>query len=369
MRRILETLVVFVAIAAGLTAARAEAITVTDILGRQVTLEKPASRIVLGQGRHLLALALIHPDPVPLIAGWKEDLKLDPATFAVWKERFPAVEAIPVVGGAGDMSFSVEKAISLEPDLVVLGSIVSAMADPSAADHITSRFEEAGIEVVFVDFFVKPMQNSLPSLQILGKLVGREDEAAAFSEFYTRKMRHIAERITPDLERPDVFMQVHASGADCCNSPGQGVFHDFIEAAGGHNLGSEVISGIAGRVSLEYLISADPDFYVATGGAHMAASKGLVLGTGIGEAAAAESLARLIAAPGLADLTAVSEGRAYGVWHLFNDSPSHILMIEALARWFHPDLFADVDPQATLDELNERFLAVPLNGTYWIGLE
>ncbi len=369
MKRILETLIVIFAITLGLAGARAEPITVTDVLGRQVTLEKPASRIVLGQGRHLLALGLIHPDPVSLIAGWKDDLRLDPATYETWKERFPAIEGITSVGAAGDMSFSIEKAISLQPDLVVFGSIVSTMGDASAVNHLTSRFEDAGIKVVFVDFFVKPMQNSLPSLEILGRLTGAEEKAAAFAEFYTRKMDRIASRITPELKRPDIFMQVHASGADCCNSPGQGVFHDFIEAAGGHNLGADVISGIAGKVSLEYLISTDPDFYVATGGAHMAARKGLVLGTGIDASAAAASLASLVASPGLADLTAVSEKRAYGVWHLFNDSPSHILMIEALARWFHPDLFGDVDPQATLAELNERFLAVPLSGTYWIGLE
>lgn len=369
MTRLFRIMVLLLAMMAGLPVARAEPITVTDILGRTVTLEKPAERVILAQGRHLLGLGLIHPDPASLVVGWKEDLKLDPATFGAWKEKFPAIENIASVGGPSDMSFSVEKAISLKPDLVVIGSILGSLADSSAVNHIVSQFEGAGIQVVFVDFFVKPTENALKSIQILGKLIGREEKTSEFTEFYTQRMQRIADRITPGLKRPTVFMQVHASGADCCNSPGRGVFHDFIEAAGGHNLGAEVISGVAGKVSLEYLISKDPDIYVATGGAHMAAKKGLVLGAGIDRQTAAQSLANLVASPGLADLTAVSKKHVYGFWHLFNDSPVHILMIEAMARWYHPDLFADIDPQATLDELNERFLAVPMRGTYWVELE
>lgn len=367
MKRMPAMLTLMVATVIGMCAAMAEPITVTDLLGRQVTLEKPAKRIVLSQGRHLQALALLHPDPVSLIAGWKEDYTLDSASYAVWKEKFPQVAQIPSVGAATDLSFSVEKAIGLEPDLVVFGLFTSEATSAPMLQGITSSFEKAGIPVVFVDFFVKPMQNTLPSVDILGKLIGREEQAAAFTAFYSGKLKRIAERIGPETERPKVFMQVHAAPGDCCNSPGRGIFDDFIVAAGGHNIGADVIPGIAGRISVEHLITVDPDIYVATGGAHMAARNGLVLGTGVDADSARESLGRLVGSRPISDLSAVANGRVYGVWHLFNDSPTHILLIEAMARWFHPELFADVDPDATLREMNGRFLALPLEGTYWIG--
>lgn len=366
MKRMLETMMMLVAMALGVSAAMAEPITVTDLLGRQVTLEKPAKRIVLSQGRHLQALALLHPDPVSLIAGWKEDYKLDSASYAAWTHKYPAIEQIPSVGAATDLSFSVEKAISLEPDLVVFSLFTRAATSAGMLQGITSSFEKAGIPVVFVDFFVKPMQNTLPSMDILGKLIGREEQAAAFSDFYSARLRHITERIGLETKRPKVFMQVHAAPGDCCNSPGRGIFDDFIVAAGGHNIGADIIPGLAGRVSVEHIINVDPDIYLATGGPHMAALRGLVLGTGVDEEAARESLDRLVNSSPISNLSAIANHRAYGVWHLFNDSPTHILLIEAMARWFHPDLFADVDPDATLRELNSRFLALPLQGTYWI---
>ena len=34
----------------------------------------------------------------------------------------------------------------------------------------------------------------------------------------------------------------------------------------------------------------------------------------------------------------------------------------------HPELFGDLDPRATLDEINSRFLAVPYQGAYWADL-
>ena len=50
-------------------------------------------------------------------------------------------------------------------------------------------------------------------------------------------------------------------------------------------------------------------------------------------------------------------------------SPLNVAAVQAIAKWLHPDLFADLDPEATLRTLYERFQAVPLSGVYWTGLE
>lgn len=114
------------------------------------------------------------------------------------------------------------------------------------------------------------------------------------------------------------------------------------------------------------MLAADPAIYVATGGTHLAKLNGLVLGLGVSRETATQSFAALLGRPGLAALTAIRNDRAYGLWHLFNDTPLHIVAIEQLATWFHPDRFADVDPQATLNEISRRFSAIPLDGALWI---
>lgn len=341
---------------------RAE-IQLTDILGRHVTLADPAHRIVLGEARHIAVLGLIHSDPVALVAGWRTDKSLDPESLKVWRARFPAMDAIAPVG-SGNRGISVESVIALKPDLLVL-SLIDA-EDP-AMETARDKIEAAGIPVIYVDFFSHPQQNSIPSLRILAKATGAEARAEDFARFYESHMAVIRDRLAdPSIPRPSVFVHVHAAASGCCSTVGPGVFDDFVTTAGGSNIGRDVVKGVLGNVSLEFLLGADPDFYIATGGTHMAARGGLVLGAGVDEVTARKTFADLTGASGFSSLRAVEQGRAAGVWHLFNDSPIHIALIEYLAKTFHPDLFADVDPAATLDEIQARFLPVQVPGIWWV---
>lgn len=343
----------------------AEPVTVTDLLGRSVTLPAPAKRIVLAQGRQLNALGLLHPDPISLLAGWGADhRRQNPDAYARYLAKFPAVESVPTVGDGGMQDgFSFEKAVSLSPDLVILSS--SLAGTRRGPGDLVERFEAAGIKVAVVDFYLQPMRDTLPSLRILGKLIGREEQAEAYIRFYEERRRLIEDRLR-GAERLSVFMHAHAGGFDCCQTPGKGTFDDFITAAGGRNIAAAILPGATGQISLEQLLAADPAIYVATGGTHLAKLNGLVLGLGVSRETSAPSFAALLGKPGIAALAAVRNRRAYGLWHLFNDTPLHIVAIERLATWFHPERFADVDPQATLDEISRRFSAIPLDGALWI---
>lgn len=341
---------------------RAE-IAVTDLLGREVVLAEPADRIVLGEGRHLTVLALLHDDPVALVAGWRLDKALDAPTMAAYRARFPAIDTIRPVG-SGNRDLSVESVIALEPDLLVLS--LMDRGDPGM-DRAREQIEAAGIPVAYVDFFAHPQENSIPSLRILGALTGAEDRAEAFAAFYDEHLSRITTRLAdPAIHRPLVFIHAHAAPQGCCATVGAGVFHDFVTTAGGRNIAEGVVPGVLGNVSLEYLIGADPDIYLATGGTHLAARGGLVLGPGVDEQTAEASFAALLSAPGLAALPAIEQGHAAGIWHLFNDNPAHIALIEYLAKTFHPELFADLDPAATLAEIEARFLPVAVPGTWWV---
>lgn len=342
---------------------RAE-ITVTDLLDREVTLPRPAQRIVLGEGRHMTVLALLHDDPVELVAGWRLDKALDAPTLAAYRARFPQIDAIRPVG-SGNRDISVESVIALQPDLLVLS--LMDRGDPGM-DRARQQVEAAGIPVVYVDFFSHPQENSIPSLTILGRLTGAEERAADFADFYNSRLERITERLAdPAITRPRVFIHAHATPQNCCATVGAGVFHDFVTTAGGTNIGAEVVRGVLGTVSLEFLIGADPDIYLATGGAHLGDRGGLVLGSEISADTAAASFRGLLGAPGFSSLRAIEDGRAAGIWHLFNDTPVHIALIEYLARTFHPDLFADLDPAETLAEIDRRFLPVSVPGTWWVG--
>ncbi|GAA5231510.1 ABC transporter substrate-binding protein [Verticiella sediminum] len=361
----------FVAPAA--TLAAQSPIVLKDVLGREVTLAAPAQRVVLAQARHLPVLALIHPDPVSVLAGWSDELKSSfSSEYAEYLEAFPALARVPVVGRHTPDTFSVENTLAQRPDLVVLTAAFAGLRPGAAPQEsaMLQRFAAAGVPVVIIDFFVDPLKNTVPSMRLLGRALGREEQAEQFIAFYEEHMARVARAAGQRKERPPVLVHAHAGSTDCCNSPGSGTFNDMITFAGGHNIGADTIRASTGQLSLEYINSRNPVVYVATGtGAQRRTGSGLAIGTGVAPDEARASLRRVIATQGLGALPAVREGNAHAIWHAFNDSPLHVVFIEALARWIDPAGNADIDPARTLDEINQRFLAVPMRGTFMIDLD
>ena len=148
-------------------------------------------------------------------------------------------------------------------------------------------------------------------------------------------------------------------------TPGKGNLGEFIDFAGGHNIHADVLPGEVGPVNMEYVISSDPDIYVATGIA-VPGENGLVIGYGIAPWQARESLRNLTSRSVLSPLKAIQNKRTFGMWHLFYDSPLNIVAVEALARWQHPSLFADLNPHGTLTAINDQFLTVRLTGAFFV---
>ncbi|WP_269499919.1 ABC transporter substrate-binding protein [Castellaniella sp. S9] len=366
------------ALLAGLAAlaprpALAAPIQVTDILGRQVTLPGPAQRVVLAQARHFQVLSLLTPDPAAILAGWSDEFKTSFAPdYQVALQRFPSLAGVPVVGRHRPDTFSVEGTLGLRPDLVVMTASFAGLApgQPAGESPLIGRLEAAGVPVIVIDFFIRPMENTVPSLRALGAAIGHADRAEAFIRFYEAHLAAIAKRLEglADADRPPVFVHAHAGITDCCNSPGVGTFNEMVRYAGGHNIGADVLKTATGKLNFEYINSRAPQVYVATGTGSDAA-KGLAIGAGVDPADARASLWRVIEGNHLDALPAVRSGNSHGIWHAFNDSPLHVVFIEALAHWIHPERFADIDPAATLEAINTRFLAVPLEGTYLVDLE
>ncbi|WP_208111904.1 ABC transporter substrate-binding protein [Zavarzinia compransoris] len=336
----------------------------TDIRGRPIHLDGPARALMIDDSRYLVALSMISPEPIARVAAWPRDLnRLGATNFKRFQARFPAIDGLARVPSSSE-SFEAEPVLAAMPDV----AIFTLNTGPSDAQ--VALLEAAGIKVVFLDFFTAPFRHQAPSFEILGRLIGREDQAAAFNKFRQQRLDRIAARLAGATGTPPkVFVEVHAGiSPECCNSPGKGNVSDYIAFVGGHNIGADVLATTVGRLNLEYVIEAAPDIYVATGGSHLEKAGGLVIGAGYDRERVLSAFRKMAGRPGIAQLGAVTGGRAHGLAHELLNSPLDILAVESLARWIRPDLFADLDPAATMAEINRDFLAIPLDGTYWIDL-
>ncbi len=349
------------ALASGMAAAAK----IVDLSGRTVSVATPVNSIAIDDGRFLVALALLHDDPARLLAAWPRDIhRIGQSFYDALLKNSPALASVPQISSSAG-TFSLEALLAVAPGAAVF----SLGRGPTQAQ--VQVIESVGIPVLFIDFFTHPLENQARSLRILGQLTGAEERAGAYIAFRDRHLQAIAQRVAtiPADQRPTVFLEAHAGiSDDCCFSPGNGNIGEYIDFVGGHNIGADVIQGASGKLSLEYVISRDPDVYIATGGPSLKGKGGLVLGPGMDAERARKTLARVAARAGIAELSAVKSGNVHGLSHLLLNSPLDIVAIEMLARWIHPNLFADLDPQATLAEIERRFLGVPYDGTHWISL-
>ncbi|MBD9504181.1 ABC transporter substrate-binding protein [Pseudomonas sp. BGr12] len=342
----------------------AQALTVTDVLGRKVEVNGNAQRVVLGEGRLFFALALLDRDnPFQRVVGWQNDVRLlDPHTFDVYAQRFPQVKQIPLIGQASEQSVSAEQILALKPDLAVFSI---AGEGPTQHSPIADILAAAGVPVLFVDFRVHPIEGVRTSLTALGSALGRQAEADQYLKFYDTHLQRIRDGVAglDDAHKPSVFLELLAGVWQAPgHTTGKSGLGSVIDTVGGRNIAAGVVPGALGDISVEYALSAKPDIYIATGNRN----PGLILGAGVSQQQARESLQKVLQRPEFATLDAIRNGKAHGLWHDFYNSPFNILAIEAMARWVHPERFADLDPAKTQAQINQDFLRISLDGTYWI---
>ncbi|GAA6180104.1 ABC transporter substrate-binding protein [Shimia sp. NS0008-38b] len=352
---------------------QAEALTVTDIAGRTVTFDELPDKIVLGEGRMMYGITpLTTRNPFEKIVGWNNDLILyDPDGFRQFENAFPEDTARLINFGnpyAGD--FSIEAILEADADLVLLESGSLFKAEETG---LMEKLSTAGVQVAFVDFRRNATENVVPSLLMLGRILGEEKRAAEFIDFYMAQMRKVTNIIDqiPADERPMVVVE-NAAGWQtdfCCWSFGPYNYGRFVELAGGTNYASTLANAYSVTLSLEGVIEANPTHIVATG-ANWAENRpevtSVLLGYDAQEDVNRERIEALAARAGFSDLDAVKEGNYHAIFHQFYNSPYHFVAIQQLAKWFHPDDFEDLDPWGTFEELHDRFLPFDAQGTFWM---
>ncbi|OZI71758.1 ABC transporter substrate-binding protein [Bordetella genomosp. 12] len=354
-----------VALAAALLSPAVLAREVTDLAGRQVQIPDRPQRILLGEGRFVFAMALLdRANPVARIAGWQGELKAqDPQAWKQLLDRYPQAADIPFIGKNSEASVSPERIVSLHPDLAIFGL---SGHGPGPANPMIAALQSAGIPILFIDFRAKPLEHTLPSLRLLGQALGREREAEDYIAFAEQRRAAVDAVVSavPAERRPRVFVEMLAGvWPACCHTTGGGGLGDMVAAAGGRNIARDLVPGAIGDVSLEFLLKAQPDVYVATGSRSEPGRPGIMAGPGVTPQTARDSLQAVVARAGIKDLDAVRQHRAHGLWHAFYNSPYNIVAIEALAKWFYPD--SNLDPQASMDRLYRDFVQLDGQGSYW----
>ena len=354
-------------------AASAETIEVTDLAGRVVNVTRDPQKIVLSEGRQLYTLAMLdREDPFKRVVGWGNDLiENDPGAWQKYLAKFPKAKGVANMGNPYAADVSMEKIAALGTEVYILDLSNYFKAQETG---LLAKLEKAGITTVFVDFRQDPTQNVLPSVQLLGRILGREKEANAFADYYLRQTRSIYARVgaIPDKQKPVVFVERAAGLLPCCATFGPFNFGRYIEEAGGRNWGSQFFSAFQAQAAQEKVLADNPDIYFLTGANWYASNPGsnaVALGYDATPEQVQKQLVALMNRPGFQQLKAVQGKKVMAFYHQFYDMPYYFIAELAMAKEFYPDRFKDVDPEAVFKEFHEKFLPISYSGVFWAKLQ
>lgn len=275
-------------------------ITLTDGLGRTVTLDAPAQRIV--------SLAPSTTEILYAVGAGSQMVGRD--SFSDFPEE--AAFLADVGGSMGDYSF--EAVAALNPDLVVATEI-------NTAEQVKS-LEDLGLTVYY---FANPtdFDGLYQIIQTTGQLTGHESEAAALTDSLSQRVQAIADKVATATSTPTVFYELDGSDAAKPWTSGPGTFMDMmITLAGGKNVGAALESSWA-QISVEELIVQDPAVIL------------------LGDGAYGMTADQVAARAGWADIQAVKDNKIY----TFDDDlvsrvgPRLVDGLETLAQLIHPELF------------------------------
>jgi len=325
-------------------------VTVKDVDNRTVTVEHEPQRIILQDGRDIFALALLERDnPFARVVAWNNlPKKQDTETWNVLKRKWPEAEKILDMKFSDQGNVDLETVISRQPDLM----IAQLRARPSLVQSgVLAQLEALHIPVVFVDYELHPVENTLPSIALLGKVMGQTERAQAYMDFYQQRLDRIHQRLVTVSKKPLVFIEPIAGvgGLDngCCFTHARNGWGGLVEAAGGTNIGSQLLPGATGNIAVEKIISLNPDYYLMTGSKRPGKGSAIIpFGYNVPAEDVSAAFNALLTRQGVASIPAVAQGHTGALYHHFYNNPYNIVAIETLSKIFYPTLFKDVDPLA-----------------------
>ncbi|WP_251975905.1 ABC transporter substrate-binding protein [Salinicola avicenniae] len=338
-------------------------ITLTDLAGRQVTLEASPRHLFLDNPRHLFALAALLPDPVARLSGWRGSLAgFDDEAQRRFESAFPALTSLPQLGGAANGLVSAEALASLAPDLIVAD--ISRYADWQGSPRLR-QLDALEIPVLFVDFRRHPLVDGPRSLALLGRALGVSPRADALIARLQAASTRVDDCLEGLTQRPRVLIDI-APGlkVDCCRSNFDSGLADLVADAEGDNIAAGFSPGTENVLSPEAVLASDPDVIIATA-ARWRSDDSVRAGFGVDPARTQQDLAAVVARrAGWPALSAIKAGRLHALWHGYHQGPFAPVALQAIAGWLHPQQCGALDPQATLTALYRDFMPIAADGTF-----
>jgi iron complex transport system substrate-binding protein len=279
-------------------------ITITDDLGRMVTIEKEPMKIVsLAPSNTEVAFAL-----------GLDDRLVGVTEFCDYPEGTLAIEKV-----GGYDSVDIEKVVTINPDLI--------LATDFHKHEFIPQLEKLGFTVV--GLVPKTLDEVMDSIIFIGRITGTQEAAYAITAGMEQRIETIANKAA-GITEADRLRVLYLVWHEPIMSVGNDTrIHEMIEIVGGSN-----VAAIAGEgyptLALEEILSINPEVIVA----NVEDYEGGDI-----------SLQFVFNEPRLSGISALINQRVYGIDADLTNRPTSRMIdgLEQLASMIHPEIFGPIE--------------------------
>jgi len=325
-------------------------IVVEDALGRKVSLKIPVEKIIVTDDEVA--------ELVQLLGAADKVVGIEPSI----KERgyFPLM-ADKVVVGSQFRGLNYELIAQLKPDLVIL-------TDVGPITEIIDKLDEIGVNSIVIS--IKPWR-IVDTIELLGKVLGKEDRARELLNWWNSKWSELEERIKPyvnktvitayvgKLFKPTDTIPLRTQGRDA-------KWNYIFRKLGITNIVDKILES-RGNIDPEYLIQEDPDIIIIADYSdnyvgYLKENSSLVN----------ELLVKILSDEKYTDLKAFREKRVFVIQYVMLGSFRSVVGAYYLAKIVYPDALKDIDPEDIHREYFEKWLGISYRGIWfyprtWLG--
>lgn len=344
---------------AGATQAKVEVI--NDVLGRQVEVDVPAKRVILGfYAEDYMAIGTeqafdnVVGLSVDTWKGWR------PSSWDLYTNYRPSLKDIPDVGEVEAQTFSIEKVLSLKPSVILL-----ADWQYKGLGVDVDRIEEAGIPIVVVDYNAQTLERHLKSTLIIGELTGQQKRAQKIAKEYKHTIESTLARIkAAHLPKPRTYVEFGNKGPSQYSfTYGKNMWGAMITMLEGDNIAAPFVEWW-GPMNPEQVLASKPEVVFLAGTESGIKGDAIAMGQGVDRKLAVSRLLAYKKRAGWEQMPAGQNNRIYGLYQGASRTILDASMAQFMAKAMYPNLFKDVNPEQEYINFYKTYLPVTPTGTF-----
>jgi len=217
-------------------------IVITDVIGREVILEKPATKLVGTHNPTLNAAVVLGGGGKYLVGFGNKEM-----SRGLYEQVIDSYDDLVQIGKGSTINF--ESVVAAGADLAIL---------PERNQDLVPQFEEINLPAVVILDSTESFETVKQTLTLLGQVLGEDERAEQITAFLDAQLEQAQTLLKDTTERPSVLFL--GASSQLSVAPAAMIQTSLIEAGGGTN----AVSGVEGtgsfiEVNIEQIVAWNPD--------------------------------------------------------------------------------------------------------------